>query len=103
MAGDVPLIGDVDGDRLGDLIVWSSTTGVWRWLTSSSGYDDGAAGSRRWGAGELGDMPFVGDFDGDGRSDLAVWRAATGTWYWLSSSMGYNPAAAVARQWGSSR
>jgi hypothetical protein len=31
-----------------------------------------------WGSGALNDVPVPGDYDGDGRGDLAVWRPATG-------------------------
>jgi uncharacterized delta-60 repeat protein len=84
--GDVPVTGDWDGDGRGDLAV----------------YREGAAGAQsfffyrpssqpgvnfrqiQWGA--LGDKPLVGDFDGDGRLDAAVFRPPTATWYILRSS-----------------
>jgi hypothetical protein len=46
-------------------------------------------------------VPLVGDFDGDGRSDLTVWRASTGTWHWLTSSSGFDPTSGQRSvQWG---
>jgi hypothetical protein len=41
---------------------------------------------------------MVGDIDGDGRSELVVWRGTTGTWYWLTSATNY--AAGAGLQWG---
>jgi hypothetical protein len=99
--GDVPMTGDFDGDGRADLAVWRASTGTFYWLTSSTGYAYGWAGSVQWGSSALGDVPMVGDFDGDHRSDLVVWRASTGTWYWLRSSTGYSYAAARGVQWGS--
>jgi hypothetical protein len=98
--GDKVLSGDMDGDGIVDLIVWRPTDGVWYWLTSGTGYNYASQGGRQWGNQSLGDIPMLGDMDGDGKSDLVIWRASTGTWYWLSSSTNYSYVSAVGLQWG---
>jgi hypothetical protein len=39
-------------------------------------------------AGLAGDTPAVGDYDGDGRSDAALFRPSDGTWTIVPSSTG---------------
>ncbi len=53
------------------------------------------------GDASLGDIPIVKEIDGDGTDDLVVWRASTGTWYWLTSSTAYQYVNAGAVEWGS--
>jgi len=43
-------------------------------------------------------VPVAGDFDGDGKTDLAVFRPTSGAWFILKSSTGFTTSASY--QWG---
>ena len=49
----------------------------------------------QWGLD--GDTPVPGDFDGDRKTDIAVFRPSTGIWYVRPSG---NPGAPGSYQWG---
>lgn len=64
-----------------DRAVFRPSEGNWYILLSSGGWSG-------LNFGQTGDMPVVGDYDDDGRSDIAVIRRNNGlmTWYILQSS-----------------
>jgi hypothetical protein len=55
---------------------------------------NGAQQTQQWGT--PGDIPVPGDYDGDGKTDFAVWRPGQGNWYVINSSNG----AQQTQQWG---
>lgn len=64
-----------------DLAVWRPSSGYW--------YVMGVA-QQQWGSGSLNDKPVPGDYDGDGKTDFAVYRPTTGAGIWcvIKSSTG---------------
>jgi uncharacterized delta-60 repeat protein len=86
-SGDVPAAGDWDGDGRADLTVYrdgSQTGGQSYFFYRPSSQPATDFITVQWGAS--GDKPVASDFDGDGRTDAAVFRASTGAWYVLQSS-----------------
>ena len=63
---------------------------------SSSLLLQGVAYGVAWGSS--GDTPVPGDYDGDGKTDITVWRPGNGTWYILRSCDG----GTTTTQWGTS-
>lgn len=89
VGGDVPMPSDWDGDGRADLAVYRPGTagnpqGTFYYRPSNTSGTDFIAVP--WGT--VGDKPVMGDFDGDGKTDAAVFRPSNGGWYILRSSDG---------------
>ncbi len=81
-AGDRPVAGDWDGDGKDDVGVYrdGSTPAEQSYFYHRPSGDPGIDfRGFAWGSGE--DRPVVGDWDGDGRDDPAVFRPSGGVWY----------------------
>jgi hypothetical protein len=96
---DWPVPGDYDGDGKTDFSIFRPTDGTW-WITYSS---SGSYSSVQFGAScsanscdislpasYTGDLPDPTDYDGDGKTDIALFRPSTGIWYVINSSTGVN-------------
>jgi hypothetical protein len=99
-AGDQPVPGDYDGDGKADIAVWRAASGRWYVLKSYMNYSAVFPFTVQWGLGSVGDQPVPGDYDGDGATDVAVWRGPTGLWYLLPSSGEYSTSHMSAIDWG---
>lgn len=71
---------DFDGDGESDFAVWRPSSGVWH-VTRSV---DQSYSSNQFGGGQFGDVVVPGNYDGDRRTDQAVFR--NGVWYIQNSS-----------------
>ncbi|MGI8883986.1 MAG: FG-GAP repeat domain-containing protein [Pyrinomonadaceae bacterium] len=88
---DFIVTGDFDGDRRTDLATLRLlSTGLdWYWQRSS---DNVIVGPINFGfppsEGAFTDIPAPGDYEGDGRKDIGVWRVAAGQFIWRSTATG---------------
>jgi hypothetical protein len=111
--GDTPVWGDYDGDLISDfgLVRTSGANRLWLVLQSNFAYGfvlgcpttvPICSNGVQWGLAT--DKVVPGDYDGDARTDVAVWRPTDGNWYWIRSSsktVGNTPGATSSvTQWG---
>ncbi len=77
---------DLNGDGKTDWVVLRNTgggpSGQVTWFTKYNG----PAGGQTDAWGIVNDNFTPGDFDGDGKTDVTIWRPGTATWYILQSS-----------------
>src|SRR5882757_4727599 len=69
-----------------ELLNYRPSTGEWFVLTSET------FGVYAFPFGASGDVPAPGDYDGDGKTDAAVFRPANGTWFIPGSTSGISVA-----------
>jgi hypothetical protein len=81
--GDIPVVGDFDGDLINDFAVVRpnevGTAPDYKWYILLSNFDFGFNLITRFGT--AGDRIVPGDYDGNVKTDVAVFRPSTGTWY----------------------
>jgi hypothetical protein len=113
--GDTPVWGDYDGDLISDFGLVRASGSNRLWLVLQSNFSYGfvlgcpttapiCSNGVQWGLTT--DKVVPGDYDGDARTDVAVWRPSDGNWYWIRSSsktVGNTPGATSSvAKWGTS-
>ena len=84
--GDVPIAGDWDGDGVDTISVFRPATNQF-FVINELGKDGGGLGAADYSFtfGNPGDVPFSGDWDGDGVDGVALHRESTGQVFFRNS------------------
>ncbi len=85
---DVALVGDVNGDGADDRVVYNTSSNSWIWDSAPrsgfavrGGFGDGAAEQIPTAFGQPGDVPLLGDINGDGAADRVLFRPSDSSWH----------------------
>lgn len=80
--GDVPLAGDFNGDGCSTLSIYRPNEARF-YIINELGANDGGLGAADYSFlfGNVGDLPVVGDWDGDGIDEVGLYRGASGFFY----------------------
>jgi List-Bact-rpt repeat protein len=82
VSGDLPLVGDWNGDGTDKIGAFRPSLGQWFLDVNGNGKWDGSPKDTILGPfGLLGDRPIVGDWDGNGKTKIGVFRPSTGEWF----------------------
>jgi hypothetical protein len=81
---------DYDADNRSDFAIWRpSVGGNYYYFQPSETASNTFDRMRTWEfrIGDVGDIPVPGDYDGDGKADICIWRSSNHTFYYLPSSL----------------
>ena len=80
--GDLPLAGDFNGDGCDTVGLYRPSLGRFFVIDKLGSEDDGlGAATTDYLFGNIGDVPFTGDFDGDGVDTFGLYRTSSGLMY----------------------
>jgi PKD repeat protein len=82
-SGDIPVVGDWDGNGISDAGVFRPLAGSWYMDTTKTGVVN-----KTFQFGKSGDIAVVGDWDGNGIPDAGVFRPLAGSWYMDTTKTG---------------
>ena len=80
-AGDIPVLGDWSGIGTAQVGVFRPSAGTFYLDYNGDGSYNGCVTDRCIAFGESGDIPLVGDWNGNGATKVGVYRPSSGTFY----------------------
>ncbi len=102
---NVPVPADYDGDGIEEVAIWRPENGYWYISTANKPWNSKGDECIISQFGTKGDIPVPGDYNGDGKDEMAVWRPSEGVWYISLDNQSFNSDAQNYRaihlgQWG---
>lgn len=79
--GDFPVAGDWNGDGIDTVGVFRPSTGEWFLVDSTNFTNPNPPVTVNFFFGQSGDLPIAGDFDGNGKDGVGVFRSSTGQFF----------------------
>jgi hypothetical protein len=80
--GDFAVVGDWDGNGIGNIGVFGPSRGSWLLDHNGNGLWDGCTVDKCLSSfGQMYDLPVTGDWDGAGKAMVGVFRPSTGEWF----------------------
>jgi hypothetical protein len=86
-AGDLPVVGDWDGDGIDTPGVFRPSTGQFTLTDSTATNPPFTRNPAKVNFGTAGDLPIAGDWDGDGKDSIAVYRPSTGETFFTNADV----------------
>jgi hypothetical protein len=86
-ANDLPVVGDWNGDGIDTPGVFRPGTGQFTVTDSTATNPAFSLGVTRVNFGDAGDLPIAGDWDGDGKDSVAVYRPGTGETFFTNADI----------------
>ncbi len=95
----LPVSGDWNLNGITEIGIYNNATHIFRLDYNGNGIWDGTTIDRQYSFGATGDLPVSGDWNGDGRTEIGVYRSTTHTFYLDYNGNGVYDGSEIDRQY----
>lgn len=90
--GDIPVPGNYDEDKEIEIAVWRPQNGFWYISMNNNDWSNNDSTIKEIQWGKLGDIPVQCDYDGDGKTNIAIYRPEKSSmWYISLNNTSFSP------------